>query len=258
MIEHQIANSKTNYNYNAYTYFNKSYSPHFHSNYEVIYLIKGNISVTVNGRTEQMSEGDIALILSNQIHSINSSNGSIMWIGVFSTQFVPYFASKIKELEGKRSVFHCDESTDRFITEKLIFAESSIMQKKSSLYAICEQYLSTVQLEKRNDKNNYMVCNLLDYIEKHFKENISLSELAAKFGYEYHYLSRLLNKNYGINFSETVNRYRVEYAVYLIQSTNKTMTAIASESGFKSIRSFNHVFKSVIGISPSEFSCKPI
>ena len=95
MVHHQVQNSKSNYNYNAYVYFNRNYMPHFHSNYELIYVLDGSISVTVNGICERADKGDCVLVLSNQIHAISFIGHCIMWIGVFSQQFIPHFASKI-------------------------------------------------------------------------------------------------------------------------------------------------------------------
>lgn len=252
MIHHQSGNSKSNYNNNAYVYFNEGYQPHFHSNYEFIYVLHGRISVTVNGKTEQMEKGNFALVLSNQVHSIKSHGPSNMWIGVFSRQFIPHFDSKIKDMVGDKSVFRLDDVTEAFIREKLIFSEASTMQKKACLYAICDGYFSSVTLEKRNEKSEEVICRMLEYVEKHFKEDITLSDLAEHFGYEYHYLSRLLNSGNSINFPDTVNRYRVEYAVTLLENTDKSITDIAIESGFQSIRTFNHIFKSVMGATPSE------
>ena len=252
MIHYQSGNSKSNYNNNAYVYFNEGYQPHFHSNYEFIYLLDGKIDVTVNGKTESMEKGDLALILSNQVHSIKTVGSSNMWIGVFSRQFIPHFDSKIKDLVGNKFVFRLDDVTEAFIREKLVFSESSTMQKKACLYAICDGYLSSVTLDKRNVKSEEVICRMLEYVEKNFREDITLSDLADHFGYEYHYLSRLLNNGSCISFPDTLNRFRVEYAVTLLENTDKSITDIAIESGFRSIRSFNHIFKSVMGLTPSE------
>ncbi len=252
MIYHQKHNSKANYNYNAYIYFNTDYTPHFHENYEFIYLLGGQINVTVNGRKENLKKGDCALVLSHQIHAIETLGNSEMWIGVFSRQFVPHFASKTKELEGNSSVFGMDEATDNFIREKLIYNDCSTTMKKACLYAVCDQYLQNVKLEKRKMQSENVICQMLEYVNSHFKENLTLADLAANFGYEYHYLSRLLNSSYRINFTDTLNRCRIEHAVSLLEETDKSITEIALESGFSSIRSFNHTFKSIMGTSPSE------
>ena len=254
MIRHQEMNSKSNYNYNAYTYFNTDFSPHFHGNYGLIYVLGGELRITVSGRTEKIEEGQCALVLAHQVHTFESLGNSHIWIGVFSQQFVPHFASKTKDLEGNSSVFTLDSVTDALVRDKLVYSDCSVMMKKACLYAVCDRYLDTVTLEKRKSKNDELICQMLRYVEEHFKENITLTDLADHFGYEYHYLSRLLNNGYSINFSDTVNRYRVEHAVMLLEETDKSMTEVALESGFRSIRSFNHIFKSVMGRSPSELA----
>ena len=108
-------------------------------------------------------------------------------------------------------------------------------------------------LEQRSDKMDFLVGNFLDWISEHYAENISLKSLAQDFGYEYHYFSRLLSREYGINFKQLVNRYRVEEAIHLLESTELPVTEVAMKSGFQSIRNFNHVFKEYTGSTPKEY-----
>ena len=84
-------------------------------------------------------------------------------------------------------------------------------------------------------------------------KNISLKAIARDFGYEYHYFSRLLSREYGISFKQLINNYRVESAVHLLESGEYSITEIAAKSGFQSIRSFNHVFKKHMGCAPKEY-----
>lgn len=253
MIQHQKDNSRGNYNYNAYTYFNTDWSPHFHKNLELIYVLDGALEVTVNGNRETTSQGDFALILPNQIHSFSSVGHSNIWIAVFSEQFVSFFAKKTEGLEGDRCVFRCDDETHEFILRNLILTESSTVMKKACLYAVCDQYQKSISLSPRKKRNSDIICHLLDYVSEHYTEDLSLADVAAVFGYEYHYLSRLLNQGYQINFSHLVNEYRVDRAILLLQSTDKPITEIALESGFGSVRNFNYAFKSVTKVSPRRY-----
>ncbi len=253
MIRHQFKNSKSNYNFNAYTYFDVSWAPHFHGNCELIYALGGEIELTVGGRVETMRKGDYALILSNQVHSINGNGRFCMWIAVFSEQFVPYFAEKYKDIEGERAVFRPDEGIDSFVKERLIFGEASTIMKSACFYAICDEYAKKVPTVPRENTENGLICRILDYINDHFKEEITLSDVAERFGYEYHYLSRLLNKSYRISFSALVNQHRVDNAIKLLATTDLSMTEVAMNSGFSSIRNFNHIFKQICGKTPKEF-----
>jgi AraC-like DNA-binding protein len=125
--------------------------------------------------------------------------------------------------------------------------------KRACLYALCDQYLKQVSLEPRKSKNNALICRVLDYIEAHFAEDISLQTVAKEFGYEYHYLSRLLNRGYSIRFKQILSEYRVGHAIDLLKRENLSMTEISERCGFQSIRSFNDVFLAITGVSPSDY-----
>ncbi len=255
MINHQGHNSKGHYNYNAYTYVNVNYSSHFHKNFELIYVLDGALTLTVNGKTEHMGVGDCALILANQIHSFDCLGDTKMWIAVFAEQFVPYFSNRIENFEGVRSVFRCGEALDSFIRAELLVSDDSavsIMMKKACFYAMCDRFLQQIPLVERKARNNDLICRVFDYVASHYREDISLASVAEKFGYEYHYLSRILNQEYHVKFSNLINEYRIDQALLLLETTDKSITDIAMESGFKSIRSFNHVFRAMMGYAPKE------
>ena len=254
MLLHQPWNSKGNYNYNANIYNNTDWAPHFHKNFELIYILDGTLKLTVNKSTERMQTGDYALILSNQIHSFEPDGSAKFWVAVFSEQFVPHFANQIEQYAGERSVFRCEESVDTFVRENLVFAEPSITMKKACFYAVCDQYLRQIPLVDRKSRNDELICRILDYVAAHYREDLSLSDVAEYFGYEYHYLSKILNQSYRINFSELVNEYRVDRAIHLLENTDKSMTDIAMESGFRSIRNFNYVFRNVTGSTPGSYT----
>lgn len=82
---------------------------------------------------------------------------------------------------------------------------------------------------------------------------IRLKEIAAEFGYDYSYLSSFFNKNFGTDFTTFVNRYRVQHACRLLRSTGDSITAIALQSGFSTIRNFNRAFREETGMTPREY-----
>lgn len=253
MLTHQGHNSRANYNYNAYTYSNVSWKPHFHKNFELLYLIKGELTLNVNERSVRLRQGQFALILSNQIHSFYSNANTMVWVAVFSEDYVPEFASFIKEKQGREITFCADEEIESLLFHQLIMGGASQMMRRACLLAICDQFMKKVSMEARTSKNDRLICRVLDYIEAHYREDISMQAIADEFGYEYHYLSRLLNSRYNIRFRKILNEYRVEAAVREIEKGEKGITEIALACGFQSIRSFNDVFIDEKGVSPSEY-----
>ena len=253
-IFHQYKNSQGNYNYNIYTYDNINYAPHFHKNYEIICVLSGMVLCSVNSKQQILSEGDFSICLSNEIHSLKSLDHSKVWIGVFSEDFVYEFKKRIGDKTGKDFRFRCSDSVHRFLLENLITEEpNNIMMIKSCLYALCSEYLKRVELVPKDNRGVSLMAEIIEYIEANFKKPLTQKEIAAHLGYDYCYFSKVFNGLFSTTFRNYLNAFRIDNAISLLTHTNLTVTEIAFESGFQSIRNFNHVFKKHTGISPSEF-----
>ncbi len=96
--------------------------------------------------------------------------------------------------------------------------------------------------------------------EKVFKENeLRLDDLASYLDTSRHQLSQVINEQYGVNFFELINGYRVNYVKMLLQDENYshwTILQIAFESGFNNKASFNRYFKKEMGLTPSAYRIK--
>lgn len=88
------------------------------------------------------------------------------------------------------------------------------------------------------------------YIINHFRENISLSELASHMGLTPSYFSALFKKQTGTTFKEYVDRLRFENAKKLILMSDMTVQEICTESGFSCYENFIRRFKKRYGSSP--------
>lgn len=253
-IFHQIHNSQVNHNYNIYIYDNINYTHHFHKNYEVTYVIEGNAVCSVNGKQQTLAAGDFALCLSNEIHSVRSLENSKIWIGVFSEDFVYEFKKRIGSRTGTDFKFRCSEPVHSFLKECLIKKNvDDILMIKSCLYALCSEYLSQITLTEKDRRRGMLMTDIASYVEENFKKPLTLKEIAAHLGYDYCYLSKAFNRLFSMPFNDYLNTFRTDNALYLLTNTNQSITEIAFESGFQSIRSFNNVFKKETGMTPAEF-----
>lgn len=93
--------------------------------------------------------------------------------------------------------------------------------------------------------------------EQCFRDSeLSLDKLAQQLGSSTHALSHYINTYEGCNFSDWLNRFRVEYACQLLhdpQFAQLKIAALAYESGFNTLSVFNVAFKKVVGCTPSEY-----
>lgn len=95
--------------------------------------------------------------------------------------------------------------------------------------------------------------------EPYLRSDLKLADLAELVGVPSHQLSQVLNQRIGQAFFEFVNRYRVERAQELLADPRNrrfTVLAIGFEAGFNNKTSFNHAFKQVTGMTPSDFRAK--
>lgn len=258
MIVHQEHNSLGNHNYNAFFYKNCEWFYHFHKNYELVYVLKGEVELTLNGSKILLKEEDFALVLPNEFHSYHSPDNSYVWIGVFSADFVGEFAKLMDTKRTKTPVFVCEPQIREFLINYLITDKTpDIFILKSALYAVCREFLQKVSPYDAQKEKSF-IYDVISYMEHNFQKEISLMTIAEALGYEYHYLSRQFHHHFHMNFKQFLNIYRTDYAMDQLLHTDISITDIAHASGFQTVRTFNRVFVEHTGVTPSEFRTEQI
>ncbi|MFA5006581.1 MAG: AraC family transcriptional regulator [Candidatus Izemoplasmatales bacterium] len=102
-----------------------------------------------------------------------------------------------------------------------------------------------------------VVNAILDYIENHLFEEITLEDLSAYSHYSKFHLSREFNKMVGTSIPEYITRRRLSNAAIMIFETDKTISYIANTHGYNSDKYFSTVFKKNFGVSPSAYRNNP-
>ena len=97
--------------------------------------------------------------------------------------------------------------------------------------------------------DSFVVKNALQYIEEHYNEKITLTQVAEKTYVSQWHLSKLLNKEEGKNFSEILNCIRIR----LMKEPAYRLADIAELVGFTDVTHFSRVFKKNEGISANEY-----
>lgn len=92
-----------------------------------------------------------------------------------------------------------------------------------------------------------------EYIESHYRENLTLEVLAGVVHMNPYYFSSFFKKNSGENFKDYLNKVRLKHAVDLLISTDKRTAEIAEETGFRDGRGFSELFSRAYGETPSSY-----
>lgn len=256
-IFHQPSNSIGNHSFNVFIYNEIDFDLHFHKNYELIYMIEGTAICSVCHKSKILTKGDFAFCLSNEVHSINSIGCAKIWIGVFSEDFIHEFRKCQIGKTGSDFVFRCNKDLMAYLQKNLIRTDlSDVFMIKSCLYAVCSEYLNKISLKENKSKKAALMVRIIEYIEKNYKSELTLASVAGSLGYDYCYFSKIFNNLFSMNFNDYLHLYRFNEASRLLTTTDMPIIDISFASGFQSLRSFNHIFKKISGISPSEYRKK--
>ena len=91
------------------------------------------------------------------------------------------------------------------------------------------------------------------YLFRHFREDISLTQVAERSGYTPNYFSHLFHESCGIRFVDFLTRLRLNYARSALLTTSLSVSQIAQSSGFSSSSNFFRAFRQETGQSPLEY-----
>ncbi|MCR4906255.1 MAG: AraC family transcriptional regulator [Clostridiales bacterium] len=234
------------------TYFeNFRFDRHLHQDFELVIPTFGEIRVMTEDRSEILTPGSCALILSDQMHAYDTVGSSGTFVHVFSPDTVGSFAKEIAGKSGTTSVFPVPNVlTNRYLDAIAVRKDYREYTLKGFLYLFLAEYLSHTKLVSRRATQSSLLSSMFAYIHAHFREKITLEDIAENCGYDAHYLSRIFATNVGINFRRVVNSYRLDYARALLEESDLSITEIAMASGFGSVRSFNRAFAEEYDESP--------
>jgi two-component system response regulator YesN len=100
---------------------------------------------------------------------------------------------------------------------------------------------------------NPLLKRFFDFLEDNYLKDLSLEQVASHMDMHPNYLSSLIKRESGDNFSHHLQRYRVDKAKQLIVHTTLTMDQIANIVCFNSSRHFFKVFKLFTNLTPGQY-----
>jgi len=116
-----------------------------------------------------------------------------------------------------------------------------------------------LRLRITQEQRSTYIEKLNSFMEKekpYLQESLSIRELAEMIEIPYYHLSIIINDEMSINYYSYIHSYRIKEAIRLLENEDKSILQIAYESGFNSKSTFNKIFKTQTGMTPSEYRKK--
>ncbi len=182
-------------------------------------------------------------------------------------------AAEHKSMFGiKQSYFYMINSIYRFLSENNmtndkikeicsdVFKHMENIAFSDSLYEYACNMLTEIS-KALSDNNMNQYINLyyeqaIDFIDKNFMYDISMSQLANTLGISYGYLSSIFKQKNNIGFVKQLRDRRMAEAKNLLCSTNMKIHEISKAVGFSNERYFSSVFHKEVGINPMKYRLK--
>lgn len=241
---------------------------HWHDRIELLRVDKGEMTVTCGNTDFCIKEREIALINSKEVHSaIAGTNGVFYTCIMFELgPFVNnryYGQDYIKPLLFRQMSFKnhiCDESISLIIDRIVEAYESNgptcAIRVEAGLLMLLtrliEGYVNT-EPEVSQRHSDHRFTEIIDYLDTHFTEDISIADLAQKFGYNKSYFCRKFKDQTGITCIEYISALRLDYAAIMLKGTPYSVSEISEKCGYFDANYFSRCFKDKYGMSPVEY-----
>ena len=215
--------------------------------------VAGNGVLTVGNCVHSLVPGTLAFVFTGEEHEISGNDD-------FEYMYIAFKGQRAEELFERFAVNRANRIFGGF--ESLLpFWKTAIGRADcTNLDLISESillYTFSQMSESTETCEQHLTGDIIGYIETYFSDNtLSLASTAQALGYNPKYISRIFSKNVGITFSEYLKNTRIKHAVFLIENGVTAVKNIALLSGYSDPLYFSNVFKTSIGMSPSEYVAK--
>lgn len=266
---------------------NQDYPLHWHTATEIVMPLEGAYDAVLLKKKFRLREHDILIIPSHELHSLSvppsAENGRR-----FILMFEPTLLYSLSGLSGAISVLYNlnlitpEEMPALYKTARslLLAIRDEYWQgdalKNAAIYAkIIELYIALARYyssgknlpeipsetahgksaTKPNKRQDYVarLNAVFEYIENHLSEDLSLEMVADIAHFSKFHFARIFKEFTNLPFNHYLQQKRVKKAEALLLNPSYSIADVALDAGFKSISTFNRVFKEVKHYTPSEY-----
>lgn len=246
---------------------------HYHSAFELNYMLIGKSDWRVGNRTMQFSENDLLLMGPNFPHQRRPAPSKSTPVSHLVIQWHPDLLGNgwmekkeflnIKHLLAlsnkgiqfsKKTALACKEklieiiyaSTFEKIIKLLVLLQELAVSNSHQI--ICNDYQDSLY---QNDKERLNIIS--DYLKEQYKKKITLSDMSSLLHISNQSFSRFFSRATKKPFFQFLNEYRIDIASKLLKETDLPINRVSYESGYENLSFFYRQFKRFKNCSPQYY-----
>ena len=235
--------------------------PHTHNHMELFFIVGGKGQFLIEDQLHPVNANNLVIINPNVTHTEVSLNAQPLEYMVLGIEGITLAGSGTAN--SQFSILDHYESAEISGCLRNILREME--QKNTGYEDICQAYLEiliirlmrstalAVPSEPQIFSANRQCAAVRRYIDLHFKEQLTLEQLAEESHMNKFYLSHAFKREFGVSPINYMISRRIEESKYLLAETDLSMSQIAQLLGFSSLSYFSQVFRRTQSISPKEY-----
>ncbi len=246
---------------------------HWHEEFEINYVLRGNGEFICGDNKFNASQGDILIIPPNMLHAAypGTSTELLYDAFVFSPIMIDTNNNDRSTLECIRPVVNGNSNMQVIFTPKDSFypelqkSVENIYQSVQNNDAVSDILLKSELLRifwllennkciKPHDQSRVSCSEIirpaLEYMNSFYKDVITIDQLAKSASLSKSYFMSCFRKAVGIGAIEYLSQLRIKAACELLRDTTDSVSDISFNCGYNNLSNFNRQFRKIVGCSP--------
>ena len=241
-------------------------TPHFHPEWELIWLLDNPMTVNGGGGSFRAEKGDLLLLQPSEPHELHKLEENCTFLCL---QVSPELLRLETDLVVEPILLN------PFLGDRVTLLKSTLLsvaqayldrEQFSNLFCVGQvclvyhQILNAVPVraitrEERisQERRNKRLTSLIRFVDENYLHKIRLADFAEAEGFSMSYLSHFIKSTLNQSFQEYVNSVRINCACKLISGGEEKLTAVCMASGFSDYRYFSSAFKKQFGMTPEQY-----
>lgn len=166
---------------------------------------------------------------------------------------IQYLAGLGDEVINQIGLSLLSEMTQESATGRMLVETSSLMLAARLAHKYADSSLIELDAGNPHRLDNARLRRVLDYIEQHLEQEISLADLANQAHLSAFHFARMFTAAVGAPPNRYVSRRRLENAMTMLSVGKLPLSEIAHRSCFSSQASFQRAFRRATGVTPGEY-----
>ena len=237
--------------------------------FELLYIADGEGRYDVGGREYAVTAGDLVYCNAGVLHGEGpfQQNTIQTYCLAFRGVQLPDLARGWLMPEGRKPVLTLPEAERPVIAALMVYVYGLFHRSEAEedrdtcrrlgddAFRLAKRVLRDHLFEDNpiRAKQERLVLSITDYLNEHYKEELSLKKIASDLYISQTYLSHLFKRETGLSPMQYVIQRRIGEAQTLLCETAVPIGRIEESLGFGSSTHFSIMFKKYVGVSPLEY-----